>query len=220
MITTVQKDCFSVQFITHCNDRYTYLQSAEMALRGHCKWIQLRMKNSSKDERRQMAQRVQELCKHYQAVFIVDDDVDLCMEIKADGVHLGKNDMPIEQARTLLGEKYIIGATCNQYEDIERAKKNGADYIGLGPFRYTLTKVNLNPILGIEGYQTIIQQCKSQQINLPIVAIGGITENDIEILWKTKINSIAISGEVLNADHPIQKMINIVQKINRVQNFV
>ena len=88
-----------LQFITHFTDRYSYYDSARLALEGGCRWIQLRMKDASPEEREQEAVRIQELCRTYEATFIIDDDVELVKKLKADGVHLGKNDMPIAEAR-------------------------------------------------------------------------------------------------------------------------
>ena len=140
-----------VQFITHQNERFGYVDGARMALQGGCKWIQLRMKGASDDEVRAAAKAIQPLCKEQEAVFLIDDRVALAKELKADGVHLGKNDMPVSEARRVLGEDFIIGGTANTYDDIERLYREGADYIGCGPFRFTTTKQNLAPVLGLEG---------------------------------------------------------------------
>ena len=87
--------------------------------------------------------------------------------------------MSPSDARKILGNGYIIGGTANTLDDIERLIKEGVDYIGLGPFRYTETKKNLSPILGIGGYKKILTACKEKGYTIPIVAIGGITKNDI-----------------------------------------
>lgn len=199
-----------VQFITHYTERYTYLDSARMALEGGCHWIQLRMKNVSEDDVRPVAHQIQDLCKQHDAIFIIDDYVQLAKELEADGVHLGKNDMPVEEARQTLGEGFIIGGTANTFEDIERLYQAGADYIGCGPFRYTTTKQNLSPILGLEGYRDIIRRMNEARMDLPIVAIGGITREDIPTLMQTGIQGIALSGTVLRADDPVQEMRNIL----------
>ena len=140
-----------IQFITHKNERYGYVDGARMALLGGCRWIQLRMKDATDDEARPLAVEIKKLCKEYGAKFIIDDRVSLVKEIGADGVHLGKNDMPVDEARRVLGTDYIIGGTANTFEDIERLARQGADYIGCGPFRFTTTKKNLSPVLGLEG---------------------------------------------------------------------
>ena len=177
-----------------------------MALEGGCKWIQLRMKDASDDEVRQAAAEIQPMCKEHEAVFLLDDRVELAKELHADGVHLGKNDMPIDEARRILGEEYIIGGTANTFDDIQRIASQGADYIGCGPFRFTTTKKNLAPVLGIEGYRDIIAKMRNAGINIPMVAIGGITPDDIDEILATGVQGIAVSGTVLNADDPVAMM--------------
>lgn len=177
-----------------------------MALEGGCKWIQLRMKDASDDEVRQAAAEIQPMCKEHEAVFLLDDRVELAKELHADGVHLGKNDMPIDEARRILGEEYIIGGTANTFEDIQRIAAQGADYIGCGPFRFTTTKKNLAPVLGVEGYRDIIAKMRNAGINIPMVAIGGITPDDIDEILATGVQGIAVSGTVLNADDPVAMM--------------
>ena len=206
----------SLQFITHYTDQYTYYDSARMALQGGCRWIQLRMKDAPIDAIRTEALRIQKLCREYHSLFIIDDHVKLVKELKADGVHLGKNDMPIAEARQLLGEGFIIGGTANTFEDVKMHYEAGADYIGCGPFRFTTTKKNLSPILGLEGYRSIVSQMKEAGIHLPIVAIGGITFEDIPSIMATGVTGIALSGTILRADNPIEetrRIINI-EKIN------
>ena len=117
----------AIQFITHDNGCIGYAEGAKMALEGGCKWIQLRMKDATDDEVRMVAEEIMPLCKEKEAVFLLDDRVELAKELHADGVHLGKNDMPIDEARRILGEEYIIGGTANTFEDIERIASQGAD---------------------------------------------------------------------------------------------
>ena len=199
-----------VQFITHYTDRYTYLDSVRIALEGGCRWIQLRMKEVSPEEIIPIAKEAMAMCRKYGATFIIDDHVELVKLLGADGVHLGKNDMPISEARRILGKDFIIGGTANTFEDIRMHAEAGADYIGCGPFRFTTTKKNLSPVLGLEGYTDIVSKMKSEGINLPIVAIGGITKEDIPSLMKTGITGIAISGSVLRAENPIEEMKTII----------
>ena len=196
----------AIQFITHNTGSIGYVEGARMALEGGCKWIQLRMKDASDDEVRQAAAEIQPMCKEHEAVFLLDDRVELAKELHADGVHLGKNDMPIDEARRILGEEYIIGGTANTFEDIQRIAAQGADYIGCGPFRFTTTKKNLAPVLGIEGYRDIIAKMRNAGINIPMVAIGGITPDDIDEILATGVQGIAVSGTVLNADDPVAMM--------------
>lgn len=195
-----------IQFITHSNNRYGYVDGARLALEGGCRWVQLRMKEATEAEFMAAAAEIGRLCKEHGATFVLDDHVEWVEKTGADGVHLGKNDMPIDEARKILGSDKIIGGTANTFEDVERLYRQGADYIGCGPFRFTTTKKNLSPLLGLEGYQHIVDQMKSHGINLPIVAIGGILESDIKSILATGVSGIAVSGGILNAENPVEEM--------------
>ena len=201
----------AIQFITHETETIGYAEGARMALEGGCRWIQLRMKDASDEEVREAAAEIQPMCKAHDAIFLLDDRVELAKEMKADGVHLGKNDMPVDEARHVLGEEFIIGGTANTFEDIERLARQGADYIGCGPFRFTTTKKNLAPVIGIEGYRDIIEKMEAAGIDLPVVAIGGITADDIDDILATGVRGIAVSGTVLRAENPVAMMKQIIQ---------
>jgi len=203
-----------VQFISHYSGRYGYLDSIQLALDGGCRWIQLRMKDANDDEVRPIAIEAQKLCRQYGATFIIDDRVALVSELGADGVHLGKNDMPISEARRLLGPDFIIGGTANTFEDAKAHYEASADYIGCGPFRFTTTKQKLAPVLGLDGYRHIISKLRAANIKIPVVAIGGITKADIPAILQTGITGIALSGTVLRADDPIEEMKHIINIIN------
>lgn len=209
-----------IQFISHHNERYGYLDSIRLALEGGCKWVQLRMKEATDDEVRPIALEAQQLCKQYGATFIIDDRVELVREIKSDGVHLGKNDMPISEARSLLGKGFIIGGTANIFADVKAHYEAGADYIGCGPFRFTTTKKLLSPVLGLDGYKDVINRMKEESIDLPVVAIGGITADDIPDLMLTGVSGIALSGTVLNAADPVKEMKRIIDITTKRQNEI
>lgn len=195
----------SLQFITHQTELYSYFESARMALEGGCKWIQLRMKEAPLEEVEAVALQLKPICKEHEAMLIIDDHVELVKKLEVDGVHLGKNDMPISKARQILGEAFIIGGTANTFEDVVQHYRAGADYLGIGPFRFTTTKKNLSPVLGLEGYATILSQMKEAHIELPVVAIGGITYEDIPDILRTGVNGIALSGTILRAENPVEE---------------
>jgi thiamine-phosphate pyrophosphorylase len=159
-------------------------------------WVQLRVKNKTYNEWLDIATKSQLICKQHHATFIINDNVTIAKEVKADGVHLGKTDMNPREARQLLGSDAIIGGTANTFEDIEQLANAGVDYIGLGPFRFTATKENLSPILGLEGYIRITELCKKNGINIPIIAIGGITIEDVKLLMNTGVYGIAVSSAI------------------------
>ena len=203
-----------LQFISHYTEKYSYLDSINLALQGGCQWIQLRMKDATDDEVRPVAIEAQKLCREYGATFVIDDRVALVKELHADGVHLGKNDMPISEARRLLGTDYIIGGTANTFEDVKSHYESGADYIGCGPYRFTTTKQKLSPVLGLDGYRRIIIEMRAAHIDIPIVAIGGITQADIPAILATGITGIALSGTVLRAANPIDEMKHLISIVN------
>ena len=175
------------------------------------------MKGAAIDDVRSVALEAMRMCKERGATFVIDDHVELVKELGADGVHLGKNDMPIKEARSLLGEGFIIGGTANTFADVKAHYEAGADYIGCGPFRFTTTKENLSPVLGLEGYEQILRRMKDEGIDLPVVAIGGITINDIPQLMRIGMSGVALSGTVLRAADPVAEMRQIVSKAASVE---
>lgn len=203
-----------LQYISHFTPQIGYAEGIRMALEGGCRWIQLRMKDAPAEEIIACAEEVLPLCRRHGAKFLLDDHVELVRQLGADGVHLGKNDMPVDEARTILGPDIIIGGTANTIEDIIRLHKQGADYIGCGPFRFTTTKKNLSPILGLDGYKSIVLKMKELEIDLPIVAIGGITVEDIPAVMGTGVSGIALSGAILGAPDPVEMTARIIETID------
>ena len=125
--------------------------------------------------------------------------------------------MPIAEARKILGDDFIIGGTVNSFEDVLLSQQSLSteytpsplpDYFGCGPFRFTSTKKNLAPILGLEGYDNILKKMKENDINIPLVAIGGITKDDIPELLKIGVDGIALSGSILRAENPVEEMVH------------
>ena len=184
----------------------TIEEEIRQAVDGGCRWVQLRMKDATRDEIVATAKRAKEICA---------DVVDIAKELQLDGVHLGKNDMHPDEAREILGGDFIIGATANTFDDVQALRHLDIDYIGLGPLRFTATKQKLSPVLGLDGYRDIIARMKDASINLPVVAIGGITIADIEDVMATGVRGIAVSGELINADNMAKHtadMISILEK--------
>ncbi|OAV73055.1 Thiamine-phosphate synthase [Bacteroidales bacterium Barb6] len=201
-------------FITHQTESIDYLRSMEIALEGGCKHIQLRMKGASIKEVEDVAHRAKALCDRFDALLYIDDHAEVCKKTGAQGVHLGKADMPPAEARRMLGDGFIIGGTANTLEDVAYLYGQGVDYIGLGPFRFTTTKKNLSPVLGLEGYGDILGQCRERGIRLPVFAIGGITADDIPDILRTGVAGVALSSAILTADNPadeIRKILRIIR---------
>ncbi len=203
-----------LMFITHPSDRYSIAEEVQMVLEGGCKWIQLRIKDISDEEFRQTALEIIPLCKENEAFLVFDDRVELAMEMGVHGVHLGKNDMNPLQARETIGAEAIIGVTANTADDILRLKGWDVDYVGLGPFRYTTTKKNLSPLLGPDGYREVVNKVREADIPLPIVAIGGITLEDIPEIMATGVNGVAVSGSIINAPNPVKYTRQLIETLN------
>jgi len=185
-----------LHYITQEISGKTHWQLAEEAFKAGVNWVQLRVKGKDYEEWKYIAQKTQEVCVRFNAKLIINDNVALAHEILADGVHLGKTDMKPGEARSILGENFIIGGTANTFDDILFLQSEGVDYIGLGPFRFTATKEKLSPILGIEGYKRIIEKCRKENITIPVIAIGGIKPEDVKELVKTGIHGIAVSSAI------------------------
>lgn len=183
-----------LHYISQGNTVDEQLYNIQKTLDNGCEWVQLRFKNGNTEELLTVAEKTKQLCEQYKATFIINDKVDLAYQIEADGVHLGLDDMRIKDARSILGNQKIIGGTANTFEHVLQRANENCDYIGLGPFRFTTTKEKLSPILGLEGYKTILNQMNEQHIKTPLIAIGGITLEDIDLLIETGLHGIAVSG--------------------------
>lgn len=187
-----------------------------MAIEGGCRWIQLRMKDATDEEVRNVALEIIPMCRESDTFLIIDDRVNLVNDLKVSGVHLGKDDMDPLEARELLGPHAIIGITANTADDLLKYKGKDIDYAGVGPFRFTTTKKNLAPQLGLDGYREIVSQLKASGMTLPIVAIGGITIDDVDPLLQTGVNGIAMSGAIINADDPVLYTADVMKRLLKI----
>lgn len=200
----MRKNIAKYQFITTDVKRHSHADLAEFACLGGATWVQLRVKNSDEVSWRKIAEEVQVICKKYRATFIINDNVHLAKELNADGVHLGKNDMSIKDARKILGTDKIIGGTANAIEDVIQLDKQGVDYVGLGPYRFTETKKNLNAILGLEHMQLIASEAgKMLEKMIPIIAIGGIELEDIRPIMEAGLFGCAVSAAIARSEFKI-----------------
>ncbi len=212
MKTNIQN--FRVQYITDIDANISYEEQVEAVCQGGIKWVQLRMKEASKADFLSKAIVIKEICRQYNAIFIINDNVEIAKTVDADGVHLGKKDICPLEARKILGAEKIIGATCNTFQDIERNYQKRVDYFGVGPFRTTTTKKVLSPILGLSEYEALMLKMKEKDIQIPIYAIGGITSEDIAPLLKMGIHGIALSSYIKNSPSMTLKSEEIIQQID------
>lgn len=201
-----------LQFITHPSERLSIPEQVRLAIEGGCRWIQLRMKDATDAEVAEMAREITPICRETGTILVIDDRVDVVMETKVHGVHLGKHDMDPAKAREFLGPHAIIGCTANTADEILALARLDIDYIGLGPFRFTQTKENLAPVLGLEGYSEIIAKVRAAGCELPIVAIGGIEPSDVPALLDAGVNGIAMSGAIINSPDPAATVASILEQ--------
>lgn len=213
------RDSNRLMFITHRTEKYTELDEVKMVIEGGCDWVQLRMKNNLNLE---VAKEISlyVLFNGGDCVCCIDDNLEIAMSAGATAVHLGKKDLPIPEAWQLifkrgLDDMFLVGATANSFEDIVFANNEGASYIGLGPYRFTETKQQLSPVLGIEGYREIMQQYKEAGLTIPVFAIGGIRLEDVGPLMETGIAGIAASGAIINAADPVEETRRFIAEINK-----
>jgi len=191
-----------LQYISQGETAEQQLEGINKVLQGGCKWVQLRLKDMSLTEIQRVGIMVKDLCQSHGATFIINDHVAIAQALDADGIHLGLEDISIEEARKALGENKIIGGTANTWEHVLQRIDEGADYIGLGPLRFTPTKKKLSPILGLEGYQDILAKQREYGDTTPIVAIGGVTAEDLSDLMAIGLHGVAVSAALLRESDP------------------
>ena len=193
-----------LQYITNTASPRGILEQVEAVLKGGCRWVQLRMKDAPKEEVMEMAKKVKELTDAEEAFLIINDYVDVCRDVNATGVHLGKTDMLPSKARLELGPGAVIGVTVNTFDDILAVRALDIDYIGIGPYADTSTKANLAPILGLDGIASLCRQMHEAGIDLNSVAVGGIKADDVKPLIEAGVNGVAVSGAIAFADDMVE----------------
>jgi len=176
-----------------------HFENIQAACEAGARWIQLRIKEGPKDMIMSEALAVKKICAAYGAQLIINDHPLIAAAVGADGVHVGKEDMSVALARKIAGDKMIVGGTANTLEDILQHVEDGASYVGLGPYRFTTTKQKLSPILGLTGISSIMQELKARDIDIPVIAIGGIELADLPEILATGIHGIAVSSLITKA---------------------
>lgn len=187
-----------IQFITQGNTASEHLDQAKQALDHGITWVQMRLKGYDPSEIAICANEFLSLCNNYNATACMNDHAEIAAALGFPALHLGKKDEKPTEARRRFSDNVIIGGTANTYEDILSIYQN-VDYVGLGPLRFTTTKKVLSPILGFDGYQKILDDLKARDIDIPVIAIGGITSADVEGLSQMGIAGIAVSGYLINS---------------------
>lgn len=200
-----------LQYISQGKTPKDHHQNIYSILDSGAQLVQLRLKNISQEEYCDRAFEVKELCTKYSASLIINDNAEVAKTISSDALHLGLDDMNINEARKIFADK-IIGGTANTFDHIKQRFSERVNYIGLGPFRFTTTKEKLSPVLGLEGYKKLMDSMLSENITIPVYAIGGIEINDVQEIIQTGVFGIAVSGMLTNASNK-EKTIKELNKI-------
>ena len=172
----------------------SFLEKVETACRSGVTIVQLREKNITTNQYYQLAKQVKEITDAYQVPLIIDDRLDVCLAVDAAGLHIGDDELPISVARQVLGPEKILGVTAKTVERALEAEESGADYLGTGAIFPTTTKENA-PITLISTLKTICQR-----VAIPVVAIGGLTSENIDQLIDTGIAGVAVVRDLMQAE--------------------
>jgi thiamine-phosphate pyrophosphorylase len=175
-------------------------------LKTGTKWVQYRDKEHSRKVIYEESVGLRGIAKHFDALFIVNDHPDIALAVDADGVHLGQDDLPVKEARKIMGNNKIIGISTHTIEQAREADSNGADYIGFGPVFHTLTKDAGRP-KGIE----MLREIKTQ-VHIPVVAIGGITLENIRLVLEAGADAVAVASAILrgNIEENTKRFLEII----------
>jgi thiamine-phosphate pyrophosphorylase len=189
------------------------LSDVKNAVDAGCRFVQYREKNKTKDEMIKEAGELKKICKG-KAMFIVDDHVDVALAVGADGVHIGQKDVSVEEARRLLGSDKIVGLTVHNVEEAVKAEKHGADYVGIAPVFKTDTKDDSGKPCGVDMIKKI-----SENISLPIVAVGGIDKSNVKSVIESGADGIVSVSAVLNSNDVNREIKDFLKIINEVKSL-
>lgn len=179
--------------------RYSHTELTRLAIAGGADTIQLRQKEGSTREMIEVAQQMKRLCQEAGVVFIVNDRVDVALASEADGIHLGQDDFPIPMARDILGEASIIGGSAGSIGEARKCLSEGADYVGFGPVYSTTSKEDAGPASGLGFLEEVVKS-----IPLPIIAIGGIDEENTPGIMSVGAHGVAVISAVCCQEFPDQ----------------
>jgi thiamine-phosphate pyrophosphorylase len=207
-------------YITHPQEDFENFSWLHRLGENGVKWVQLRIKEKDFENRFpkqhyklrlvEIAEQMKVICDHFGMFLSINDHPEILTFVDLDGVHVGMEDDNPAEIRAKVGETKIIGCTANSIIEIQQYATDSLNYFGVGPFRLTNTKEKLKPILGLEGFKTIISDMHAEGIFKPIFAIGGIIESDIKELIGNGVHGIALSGLLFDCKHSAEKIKEIV----------
>ncbi|MEF9968017.1 MAG: thiamine phosphate synthase, partial [Longicatena sp.] len=170
----------------------------EKAIQGGVTFVQIREKDLSTENFIEEALKLKKLCEHYEIPFVINDNVEVAKAIDADGIHVGQDDLDVESVRKILGKDKIIGVSAQNVEEAKKAQEGGADYLGVGAIFSTTTKLDADDV----SYETL--KAIVQAVDIPVIAIGGISKDNILKLKGTKIDGVALISAIMAKDDVFQ----------------
>ncbi len=188
----------------------TLYEQVEEALKGGATFIQLREKKLDYEDFLEEAKQIQKLCKEYKVPFVINDNVEIAKQIGADGVHVGQDDMESGKVRTLLGEDKIIGVSAHNVEEALLAQEHGADYLGVGAVFNTTSKDDVSTL----SHEVLKEICKA--VSIPVIAIGGINEENVSKLAGSGICGIAVISTIFAKDDIKEATKSLRQKVEKM----
>jgi thiamine-phosphate pyrophosphorylase len=202
------------QFITHDIPHRSHIEQAQLACEAGAKWIQYRCLTKSDDELLKDINSIAEICDDWGTTLIVTDHVHLNGKADIQGFHIEDMDADFIALRNKLGRDVTLGGSSNTVKGLISLAHSGVDYAGFGPFSITETKPNNFPVLGISGYENAIQQLRKMDIQLPVLAVGGVKLQDVSVLMQTGVFGIAVSGAVNFAEDFVDAYEEFYREVN------
>ena len=189
----------------------TLIQQVKEALEAGITFLQLREKHLSEKEFLREAVEIKRLTDQYQIPFVINDNIEIAQKAGADGVHVGQDDMPVEEVRKILGEDKIIGVSAHNVEEAVRAEQGGANYLGVGAVHTTATKENTSAV-SMEEMKKICQT-----VSIPVVAIGGIKKNNMNVLSGTGVDGIAVVSAIFAAKNIKEETKELLEAVKEMK---
>jgi thiamine-phosphate pyrophosphorylase len=202
-----------LHFITHDIPQHTHIEQAQIACSAGAKWIQYRCLTKTDEQLLEDIHAIADICDDWGATLIVTDHVHLNGKADIQGFHIENMEADFEKLREQLGEAVTIGGSANTLENLIRIAGESVDYAGFGPFYNTITKPNDYPLLALTDYQKAVSELKQLGIDLPILAVGGVTKNDIDPLMATGIFGIAVSAAINQAEDMHEAYLDFYDRI-------
>ncbi len=202
-----------LHFITHDLENLSHVEQARIACEAGAKWVQYRCLTKNNEELLDDITKIADICDDWGATLIVTDHVHLHGKADIQGFHIEDMSADFQSIRAALGEAATIGGSSNTIEGLLRLAKEGVDYAGFGPFAHTDTKPNNSPHLGLQGYKDAMLELNELEINLPILAVGGVKINDVDALMQTGIFGIAASSAINQAEDMEAAYLEFYQKL-------